>query len=304
MMKAAASCLILISWALTVQARDPGSSWKPPHSCNGHYQLCYRSYSDIRWIGTHNAPIVGPITNPFISQQKTVIEQLDAGIRFLQAPVRVWNDDPKYKHEPPKPKTPNDEYVERPWDLFEPTADAENQQFEKRGAALTKGLTEVLVGTLQSIFTRLITAGFTRIIHDGPVPEEPKAGAPPRHHPPSSKGLPNSLALCYPRCSDYHGDSLLAYLRAITLWIEAHPSEVVTLLFTNEQRRPVRQFREQFRASGLDRYAFRPSFRLRARKWPTLGEMIADDQRVVVFIDHRATHHTPYIMGEFCGVRS
>lgn len=52
-------------------------------ACNGHDQLCGRRYSNVTMIGTHNSAFVGD--SPFHNQFVTVTEQLDSGVRFLQA---------------------------------------------------------------------------------------------------------------------------------------------------------------------------------------------------------------------------
>ncbi|KJZ79546.1 hypothetical protein HIM_01015 [Hirsutella minnesotensis 3608] len=52
-------------------------------ACNGNDKLCGRRYSDITFIGTHNSAFVGD--TPFHNQFVSVTEQLDSGVRFLQA---------------------------------------------------------------------------------------------------------------------------------------------------------------------------------------------------------------------------
>ncbi|KAL2687262.1 hypothetical protein Neosp_004816 [[Neocosmospora] mangrovei] len=52
-------------------------------ACNGHDKLCDRKYSEITFIGTHNSAFVGE--TPVHNQYKSVTEQLDMGVRFLQA---------------------------------------------------------------------------------------------------------------------------------------------------------------------------------------------------------------------------
>lgn len=52
-------------------------------ACNGHDELCDRKYSDITFVGTHNSAFVGDA--PTQNQHKSVKEQLDLGVRFLQA---------------------------------------------------------------------------------------------------------------------------------------------------------------------------------------------------------------------------
>lgn len=60
-------------------------------ACNGHDELCRRKYSDITFIGTHNSAFVGqlPVHNHYIS----VAEQLDLGVRFLQAQTQDKDGD-------------------------------------------------------------------------------------------------------------------------------------------------------------------------------------------------------------------
>ena len=52
-------------------------------ACNGHPELCTRQYSNITSIGTHDSAFVGLL--PQDNQEVSVPDQLNAGIRFLQA---------------------------------------------------------------------------------------------------------------------------------------------------------------------------------------------------------------------------
>ncbi|CAJ0539599.1 Ff.00g071330.m01.CDS01 [Fusarium sp. VM40] len=65
-------------------------------ACNGHDELCKRKYSDITFIGTHNSAFVGrlPVHNQCIS----VTEQLDLGVRFLQAQTQDKDGDIQMCH--------------------------------------------------------------------------------------------------------------------------------------------------------------------------------------------------------------
>ncbi|KAG5656317.1 hypothetical protein KAF25_004593 [Fusarium avenaceum] len=65
-------------------------------ACNGHDELCKRKYSDITFIGTHNSAFVGklPVHNQYIS----VTEQLDLGVRFLQAQTQDKDGDIQMCH--------------------------------------------------------------------------------------------------------------------------------------------------------------------------------------------------------------
>ncbi|KAF4988964.1 hypothetical protein FGRMN_9437 [Fusarium graminum] len=65
-------------------------------ACNGYDELCKRKYSDITFIGTHNSAFVGklPVHNQYVS----VSEQLDLGVRFLQAQTQDKDGDIQMCH--------------------------------------------------------------------------------------------------------------------------------------------------------------------------------------------------------------
>ena len=53
--------------------------------CNANADLCDRKYSNVSYIGTHDAAFVGDLNDPRVNQEISVAGQLDAGIRFLEA---------------------------------------------------------------------------------------------------------------------------------------------------------------------------------------------------------------------------
>jgi hypothetical protein len=53
--------------------------------CNGSSTICSRKYSNVSLIGTHGSAHVGGTHDWRINQERSVVFQLDAGIRFLQA---------------------------------------------------------------------------------------------------------------------------------------------------------------------------------------------------------------------------
>jgi hypothetical protein len=65
-------------------------------ACNGHDELCGRKYSDITFIGTHNSAFVGEL--PFNNQYISVSEQLNLGVRFLQAQTQDKNGEIQMCH--------------------------------------------------------------------------------------------------------------------------------------------------------------------------------------------------------------
>ena len=53
--------------------------------CNGYAALCDRQYSNVSFIGTHDSAFAGPL--PQDNQNVNITDQLNAGIRYLQAQV-------------------------------------------------------------------------------------------------------------------------------------------------------------------------------------------------------------------------
>lgn len=58
-------------------------------ACNGNAALCSRLYSNVTQIGTHDSAFVGVL--PTDNQLVSVTDQLDDGIRFLQAQTHELN---------------------------------------------------------------------------------------------------------------------------------------------------------------------------------------------------------------------
>lgn len=57
--------------------------------CNGNAALCSRKYSNVSLVGSHDSAFVGIL--PTDNQLDTVTQQLNAGIRFLQAQTHLEN---------------------------------------------------------------------------------------------------------------------------------------------------------------------------------------------------------------------
>ncbi|MFO0710389.1 MAG: hypothetical protein U0353_11155, partial [Sandaracinus sp.] len=95
-----------------------------------------------------------------------------------------------------------------------------------------------------------------------------------------------TTSLCHGSCLIGHRP-LVDGLRDLRLFLDCHPHDVVVIIFeahTTEDR-----VAAAFAESGLDRYLHSPEGPAAAGyAWPTLAEMIAQDERVVVFTDDRA----------------
>ncbi|TIA92093.1 hypothetical protein E3P81_01639 [Wallemia ichthyophaga] len=109
----------------------------------------------------------------------------------------------------------------------------------------------------------------------------------------------SSLHLCHTNCFLHDGGALLAYLDSVKRWLDEHPRQVVTLLFTNSDGVDVERVAEPFRQSGLLDMAYVPSDSNR-NSWPTLSTLIENNTRVVIFMDYHAnTSKVPAILDEF-----
>lgn len=64
--------------------------------CNGHAELCDRQYSKVTFVGAHNSPFVG--VGPADNQLTDPTEQLDLGVRFLQAQTQEKDGSPQMCH--------------------------------------------------------------------------------------------------------------------------------------------------------------------------------------------------------------
>ncbi|CAK7267479.1 hypothetical protein SEPCBS119000_002570 [Sporothrix epigloea] len=74
------------------KAAHSGSGVSTITVCNGHAELCSRKYSNVSMVGAHNSPFA--VQNNIASNQHlTVTQQLDDGIRFLQAQIQYPSKD-------------------------------------------------------------------------------------------------------------------------------------------------------------------------------------------------------------------
>ncbi|POS76578.1 hypothetical protein DHEL01_v205036 [Diaporthe helianthi] len=109
----------------------------------------------------------------------------------------------------------------------------------------------------------------------------------------------NTIKLCHTACFLEDAGLLETYLAGVRAFLDANPREHVTLLLTNQDGQSGAAFDAVFRASGIQGYAFAPGRDLTLDQWPTLGQMIDNGQRLVVFMDFPAGDAVPYILNEF-----
>jgi len=90
-------------------------------------------------------------------------------------------------------------------------------------------------------------------------------------------------------------------LKLVADWVADHPYDVVTILLGNSDQVNVNNYTAPIQNSGLGRYVYTPpQIPMGLSDWPTLGEMIISQKRVVVFMDYAANQTAvPYVLDEF-----
>jgi hypothetical protein len=121
----------------------------------------------------------------------------------------------------------------------------------------------------------------------------------------------DTLYYCHTSCDLLNAGTVEDYLREVTEWVEEHPFDVITILFGNSDwdkttadGKPLvtaSNFAKPIEASGLRKYIYQPpKTAMELNDWPTLGELILQNKRVITFIDYNYdTDAVPYLLWEF-----
>ncbi|CAI6338239.1 unnamed protein product [Periconia digitata] len=125
----------------------------------------------------------------------------------------------------------------------------------------------------------------------------------------------NTLYYCHTSCDLLNTGPVEDYLRDVAAWLDRNPFEVITIIFGNYDWKltdasgdaklvTAENFVAPIRDSGLLEYVYQPpSNAMRLSDWPTLGEMIIMNKRVVTFIDYNFnTNAVPWLLWEFYNV--
>ncbi|WFC94413.1 hypothetical protein MBRA1_001043 [Malassezia brasiliensis] len=114
----------------------------------------------------------------------------------------------------------------------------------------------------------------------------------------------SGISLCHTSCTILNGGTLENYLSNVTEWVKANPNDVISIFIANNDNLPATQWDKGFSSSGLKSYTYAPGGQKLAKKnWPTLQEMINNNQRVVVFMDYETDiSNVNYILPEFKNV--
>lgn len=120
-----------------------------------------------------------------------------------------------------------------------------------------------------------------------------------------SKTNPSGIHLCHTSCLLLDGGSLEMYLMKVKIWLDANQNEVLTILFTNPDHQDIALWNRGIEyVQGLSDYTYvPPKVPMTRSDWPTLGEMISANKRLVFFMDYQANQsRVPYILDEFSQV--
>lgn len=113
--------------------------------------------------------------------------------------------------------------------------------------------------------------------------------------------LGDTLYLCHSACILLNAGTLEDYLVQVVGWLRDNPNEVVTILMGNADRADVEEYVAPLENSGIAQYLYiPPKSPMFLEDWPTLLDMIAENRRVVFFMDYGADEsRVPFILNEF-----
>jgi len=102
------------------------------------------------------------------------------------------------------------------------------------------------------------------------------------------------LHFCHGTCGLFDGGTVEDYLTKVKYFLDRHPNEVMTLIFTNPENLSISEvWKPIFDKTGFTDMTYVPPQPVMSRDdWPTLGEMIESGKRVVVFLDNGAESRT------------
>ncbi|KAJ2892208.1 hypothetical protein IWW38_003309, partial [Coemansia aciculifera] len=123
----------------------------------------------------------------------------------------------------------------------------------------------------------------------------------------ASKAKDSPVHLCHGSCALLDKGPLVDTLVVFREFLDKNPNEVITFIIENVSGFKVSELQPSFAQSGIEKYAFipKPTFAANSTnhvgyQWPTLGQMISEGQRLVVFIDTDAQPDVvPYILPEW-----
>ena len=99
----------------------------------------------------------------------------------------------------------------------------------------------------------------------------------------------NTISYCHTSCDLLNAGTAESYFRRVARWVRQHPFDIVTVLIGNSDLIDVGNYTAPLTRSGLSRFAFvPPEIPMSLSAWPTLGDLILHQKRVIIFMDYKA----------------
>lgn len=109
------------------------------------------------------------------------------------------------------------------------------------------------------------------------------------------------LHLCHTSCDYLDAGRLSTWLSSIKLWLDANPTDVVTILLVNGNGASTASIAAEYAAADIASYTYSPSTTSNSGTWPTLQTLISSNTRLVTFVASLVDSDTsaPYLIDEF-----
>jgi hypothetical protein len=108
----------------------------------------------------------------------------------------------------------------------------------------------------------------------------------------------DTVVLCHTSCEELYAGTLEEYLVKVKLWLDNNRLEVITILLGNEDYIDPGNYTTPVTNAGLLDYIYIPPTQpMDIDNWPTLGEMIISNKRVVMMLEYDANQETvPWLL--------
>lgn len=256
--------------------KEPYVAQRESGGCNGHKALCSRRYNEVAYAASHNATSKGPsIVN---NQDITVRELMNRGVRQIKIPIH-WGKDLGNN---------NGENPTACHGIYRATlyTDYYNAMLGKLGKKINgffekiKKVTNVLkdVPVPGAHMTVGELPGNIRLYIEGmkPLADMVQKGLPTLY---GQRNTTPAAQLPFIPCAlDPAAQLLKSVLADVKAFLDRNPRDIFTIKFENMMGIDV--LATELVAAGLDRYVHKQDV---TKPWPTLGEMVASNKRLVLF---------------------
>jgi hypothetical protein len=108
----------------------------------------------------------------------------------------------------------------------------------------------------------------------------------------------DTVVLCHTSCKELYAGTLEEYLVKVKSWLDNNRLEVITILLGNEDYIDPGNYTAPVTNAGLMDYIYTPPTQpMDIDDWPTLGDMIISNKRVVMMLEYDANQNTvPWLL--------